>query len=86
MANLFTKLRRLGRTNCIVDNSDSKNNEFGWRFQSNSKSEDNFGFRLNDDVHFRLFSIKIDQILIKTGFLIKIKLFLIKMSIKVDII
>ena len=34
--NLNSKLRRLGAMNQIIDNSDSKPSEFGWRFNIDS--------------------------------------------------
>ena len=49
------KLRRLGATDQIVNNKDSNDNEFGWRLQSDSESDNNFGFPLNDYVNYTMF-------------------------------
>ena len=45
------KLRPLGPTNLIYNDSYSDDDVFGPRSQSDSKSDDNFGFWLYDDVN-----------------------------------
>ena len=44
------KFRWEGPLNWIVDESDSVNDTLGWWFPSDSKSNNNFVFWLNDDV------------------------------------
>ena len=44
------KLRQLGPTNWIVDDSDSEDDEFGEWLQSDSKSEYEIGFWLKFDL------------------------------------
>ena len=40
--------------NQIVDDLDSNKSKFEQQFQSDSKSDNKIGFRLNDDINFRL--------------------------------
>ena len=46
---VHSKLMQLGPSNGIVDNLDSDDDKFGWWLQSDLKSNNEFGFRLNDD-------------------------------------
>ena len=45
------KPRQLWPTNRIADDLDSDNDEFRWQLQSDSKSDHDFEFRLNNGVN-----------------------------------
>ena len=71
---MYNRLKRLGISNQIVDDSDSKPSKYECLYWYDSKSDDEI--ELYQIVSINLFSIKIDQ------FSIKIALFWIKRSKK----